>query len=76
MGFWGQYNASENLLRARHSEVIFEAANSGETVQDALNSAYNLLDMFAANSDTLYVYLYPQESSIETNPKTTVVIYD
>ncbi len=76
MGFWGQYDAPENLLRARHSEVVFEAANGGETVQDALNSAYNLLDMFAANSDTLYAYLYPQESSVETDPKTTVVIYD
>ena len=76
LSFWSDYNAPENLLRARHSEVIFEAANSGETVQDALNSAYNLLDMFTANSDTLYAYLYPQESSAETDPKTTVVIYD
>ncbi len=76
MGFWGQHNAPEDLLRARHSEVIFEAANGGETVQDALNSAYSLLDMFDANSDTLYAYLYPQESSVETDPKTTVVIYD
>lgn len=76
MGFWGQYETPENLLRARHSEVIFEAASSGETVQDALNSAYHLLDMFAANSDTLYARLYAQESSVETDPKTTVVIYD
>jgi hypothetical protein len=76
MGFWARYDAPEDLLRARHSEVIFEAANSGETVQDALNSAYRLLDMFTANADTLYAYVYPQESSIETDPKTTVVIYD
>lgn len=76
MGFWSRYDAPEDLLRASHSEVIFEAANSGETVQDALNSAYHLLDMFAANSDTLYAYVYPQESSLEADPKTTVVIYD
>ena len=76
LGFWGQYEASQDLLRASHSEVIFEAAHSGETVQDALNSAYNLLDMFMANNDTLYAYLYPQESSLETDPKTTVEIYD
>ena len=76
MGFWGQYDAPEDLLRARHSEVIFEAANSGETVQDALNSAYYLLDRFMANNDTLYAYLHAQESSIETAPETTTVIHD
>ena len=75
LGFWSQGNSDQDLLRYRSSEVIFQAANRGETVQDALNSAYSFVDMFVANSDELYVRLY-EESEVETNPETTTEIYD
>ena len=75
LGFWSQGAPSQDLLRHRSSEVIFQAANHGETVQGALNSAYSLIDMFLANSDELYVRLY-EESELETAPETTTEIYD
>ena len=75
LGFWGQSSPESALLRAQGSEVIFEANDRGETVQDALNSAYGLVDMFMANADVLYVHLY-EESEVQTSPTTTVEIYD
>lgn len=74
-GFWSQSNQRDNLLRNGSSEVIFQASQPNESVQDALNSAYGLIDMFLANSDTLYARLY-QESELETNPETTERIRD
>lgn len=73
-GFWQEADQAD-LLRNRSSEMIFESSAPGATVQDALNSAYGLLDMFIANSDTLYARLY-QESELETDPATTVEIRD
>ena len=73
LGFWEQNTQGSDLLRARSSEVVFQASGS-QSVQDALNSAYGLVDMFMANSDELYVYLYP-ESEVETTPGTTTEIY-
>ena len=75
LNFWNQGAQNQDLIRHQSSEVIFQAAHQGETVQDALNSAYSLLDMFVANSDELYVHLY-EESKLETAPETTVEIHD
>ena len=75
LGFWNQGTPDQDLSHYRSSEVIFQAANRGETVQDALNSADSFVDMFVANSDELYVRLY-EESEVETNPETTAAIYD
>lgn len=75
LSFWSQDEASPDLLHQSGSEAIFRDSQPGADVQDALNSAYGLLDMFVANSDTLYARLY-QESELETNPETTEEIRD
>ena len=75
LSFWSQNEASPDLLRPSGSEAIFRASQPGAEVQDALNSAYGLLDMFVANSDTLYARLY-QESELETSPETTEEMHE
>lgn len=74
-GFWSQGYQTQELSNYRSSEAVFQSRNRGETVQDALNSAYRLVDMFVANSDELYVRLY-EESEVETDPSTTVELHD